>query len=85
MLALEINKLAMLGGDKLLDISCIRTATDLKYRKSRARKETRRKKVGYSVRFVISKVHQAEGTFLKKKDFVSMSLSGSAPRDYAIQ
>ena len=36
------------------------------------------------MRFVISKVHQAEGTFLKKKDFVSMSLSGSAPRDYAI-
>ena len=52
MLPLEINKLAMLGGDRLLDISCIGTATDLKYRKPRG------KKVGYSVRFVISKVHQ---------------------------
>ena len=49
------------------------------------RKKTRRKKVGYSVRFVVSKVHHAEGTFLENKNFVSMSLGGSAPRDYAIQ
>ena len=28
----------MLGGDRLLDVSCIRTATDLKYTKSRGRK-----------------------------------------------
>ena len=34
MLAFETNKLAMLGGDRLLDMTCIRTATDLKYRKS---------------------------------------------------
>ena len=27
--ALEMNKVAKLGGDKLLDVSCIRTATDL--------------------------------------------------------
>ena len=80
MLALEINKLAMLGGDRLLDISCIRTATDLKYTKSRSRK----KKLGYSLRFVI-RVHQTECTFLKKKNFVSMSLGGSAPHVYAIQ
>ena len=31
----------MLGGDRLLDISCIRTATDLKYAKSRWRKRDR--------------------------------------------
>jgi len=64
---LEINKLAILGSDRLLDMSCNRTATVQKTK----RKGTRRKKVGYSVRFVISKAHQAEGTFLKKKDFVS--------------
>ena len=81
MLALEINKLAMLGGDRLLDISCIRTATDLKYTKSRSRK----KKLGYSLRFLISKVRQTEGTFLKKKKLVPMSLGGSAPHVYAIQ
>jgi len=43
MLALEINKLAMLGGDRLLDMTCIRIATDLKYRKSRGRKREERK------------------------------------------
>ena len=32
------NKLAILGGDKLLDMSCIRTLTDLKYRKSKTKK-----------------------------------------------
>ena len=80
MLAFEINNLAMLGGDRLLDMSCIRTENQ-----EEENEKTRKKKVGYSVRFIISKVHQVEGTFLRKKDFVSMNLVGLAPRDYAIQ
>ena len=39
----EINKLAILGGDKLLEMPCTRTATDLKYSKSRGRKREERK------------------------------------------
>ena len=34
------------------------------------------------MRFVVTKVHQAEDTFLENKNFVSMSLVGSAPREY---
>ena len=33
----------MLGGDRLLDMSCIRTATDLKYRKSTWEEENEKK------------------------------------------
>ena len=83
MLALEIHKLAMLGGDRLLVMSWITTATDLKEQKIK-RKKAREKKC-YSVRCVISIVYQVEGTFLKKKDFVSMSLGCMTPHYYAIQ
>ena len=37
----------------------------------------RRKKVGYSMRFVVTKVHQAEGTFLENKNFFPMSLGNN--------
>ena len=73
---LQINKLAILGGDKLLEMSCIRKANELKVQKIE-RKKTRRNKVGYSMRFVITKVHQTEGTFSKKKNFVSTPGGGS--------
>lgn len=49
------------------------------------RKKTRRKKLGYSMRFVVAKVHQTEGMFWKKNNFFSMSLYGTAPRDYTMQ
>ena len=41
------------------------------------RKETRRKKLWCSIRFVITKVHRAEGTFLENK-ILFLSLGGSA-------
>ena len=37
------------------------------------------------MRFVFAKVHQTEGMFLENQNFVSMSLCGTDPRDYAMQ
>ena len=70
MLTLEMNKVAILGGNKLLEMSSISTITE-------------RKNLGYSARFVVAKVHQAEGTFLENKNyFVAMNLGSSASCKY---
>jgi len=72
MLTLEMNKVAILGGNKLLEMSSIRTITE-------------RKNLGYSVRFVVTvpKVHQAEGMFLENKNyFLAMNLGSSASCKY---
>ena len=37
------------------------------------------------MRFVVAKLHQTEGMFWKKNNFFSMSLYGTAPRDYTMQ
>ena len=37
------------------------------------------------MRIVVTKEHEAEGAFLKNKNFVFVSFSSLAPSDYAIQ
>ena len=82
MLTSERNTLRILGGDKLLDMSCITAATDLKFRKSRGKQQEERK---YSMRLVVTEVHLAQGTPFENKNCISSSPGSSAPHDYAIQ